>query len=436
MSMKRYEKYKPSGIEWIGEVPEHWGNITLQNSADTFIDGDWIESPDISSDGIRYITTGNIGVLNYKEQGAGYITEETFKKLDCTEVFPGDILISRLNEPIGRSCIIPDLNNRIVTSVDNVIYRPKADVFDKRFVVYQMNCHPYTINANLLARGTTMHRISRSTLGKIKLIFPPIAEQEAIAAYLDARCADIDKVVATQQKRIALLQELKQSEITQAVTRGLNPDARMKDSGVEWIGLVPEHWEIQKIKFSFDIFAGATPKTDKKDYWDGDIVWVTPADYKTEDKYIIEGQRTITKEGYDSCNTQVVPVGSIIFSKRAPIGTVAINKVELCTNQGCLSCVPKGVNSVYYYYVMSIATEFFDLLGSGATFKEISADSFANVKLPCPNLAEQLEIVEYLDRRCGEIDKQIGAVTKQIELLREYKQALITEVVTGKRKVD
>lgn len=434
--MKRYEKYKPSGIEWIGEVPEHWGNITLQNSADTFIDGDWIESPDISSDGIRYITTGNIGVLNYKEQGAGYITEETFKKLDCTEVFPGDILISRLNEPIGRSCIIPDLNNRIVTSVDNVIYRPKADVFDKRFVVYQMNCHPYTINANLLARGTTMHRISRSTLGKIKLIFPPIAEQEAIAAYLDARCADIDKVVATQQKRIALLQELKQSEITQAVTRGLNPDARMKDSGVEWIGLVPEHWEIQKIKFSFDIFAGATPKTDKKDYWDGDIVWVTPADYKTEDKYIIEGQRTITKEGYDSCNTQVVPVGSIIFSKRAPIGTVAINKVELCTNQGCLSCVPKGVNSVYYYYVMSIATEFFDLLGSGATFKEISADSFANVKLPCPNLAEQLEIVEYLDRRCGEIDKQIGAVTKQIELLREYKQALITEVVTGKRKVD
>ena len=128
--MKRYDTYKPSGIDWIGEVPEHWDRITLQNSANTFIDGDWIESPDIAPEGIRYITTGNIGVLNYKEQGNGYITEDTFKRLDCTEVFPGDILISRLNEPIGRSCIIPDLNNRIVTSVDNVIYRPKADVFD------------------------------------------------------------------------------------------------------------------------------------------------------------------------------------------------------------------------------------------------------------------------------------------------------------------
>ena len=267
------------------------------------------------------------------------------------------------------------------------------------------------------------------------MIIPPLAEQEAIAAYLDARCADLDKVVATQEKRIALLKELKQSVITQAVTRGLNPDVKMKDSGVEWIGEVPEHWEVEKIKFCFDVYAGATPKTEVKDYWDGDIVWVTPADYKTEDKYIKGGQRTITKKGYDSCNTQVAPQGSIIFSKRAPIGTVAINEVMLCTNQGCLSCVPKGTNSLFYYYVISIATEYFDLLGSGATFKEISADSFSNVKLPCPPIDEQNAIAEFLDQRCGSIEKQIEAVTKQIELLREYKQSLITEVVTGKRKV-
>ena len=203
-----------------------------------------------------------------------------------------------------------------------------------------------------------------------------------------------------------------------------------KPSGIAWIGEVPEHWDLKKIKFCFDVYAGATPKTENPDNWDGDIVWVTPADYKTEDKFIKGGQRTITKQGYDSCNTQLVPVGSIIFSKRAPIGTVALNDVELCTNQGCLSCVPKGTNSTYYYYVMSISTEWFDLLGSGATFKEISADNFSNVKLPFPPLAEQEAIAAYLDVRCADIDKVVATQQKRIALLQELKQSEITHAVT------
>lgn len=203
-----------------------------------------------------------------------------------------------------------------------------------------------------------------------------------------------------------------------------------KPSGIAWIGEVPEHWDLKKIKFCFDVYAGATPKTENPDNWDGDIVWVTPADYKTEDKFIKGGQRTITKQGYDSCNTQLVPVGSIIFSKRAPIGTVALNDVELCTNQGCLSCVPKGTNSTYYYYVMSISTEWFDLLGSGATFKEISADNFSNVKLPFPPLAEQEAIAAYLDARCADIDKVVTTQQKRIALLQELKQSEITQAVT------
>lgn len=434
MNMKRYDTYKPSGIDWIGEVPEHWDRITLQNSANTFIDGDWIESPDIAPEGIRYITTGNIGVLNYKEQGNGYITEDTFKRLDCTEVFPGDILISRLNEPIGRSCIIPDLNNRIVTSVDNVIYRPKADVFDKRFVVYQMNCYPYTINANLLARGTTMHRISRSTLGKIKLILPPIAEQEAIAAYLDARCADIDKVVATQQKRIALLQELKQSEITQAVTRGLNPDARMKDSGVEWIGMVPEHWEVKKLKFvvscNDDVLNDRTED-------DQIIRYVEISDVNS-----IEGITNSTEYEFKKAPSRARRITKkddvIVSTVRTYLKAIAkVKEDDLIVSTGFAVLRAKNINPSFLAY--STLSELF--LGTvisesvGVSYPAINSSDIINIKLPVPPSDEQVEIAEYLDRRCGEIDKQIGAVTKQIELLREYKQALITEVVTGKRKV-
>lgn len=423
MNMKRYDTYKPSGIDWIGEVPEHWDRITLQNSANTFIDGDWIESPDIASEGIRYITTGNIGVLNYKEQGNGYITEDTFKRLDCTEVFPGDILISRLNEPIGRSCIIPDLNNRIVTSVDNVIYRPKADVFDKRFVVYQMNCYPYTINANLLARGTTMHRISRSTLGKIKLILPPIAEQEAIAAYLDARCADIDKVVATQQKRIALLQELKQSEITQAVTRGLNPDARMKDSGVEWIGMVPEHWE--RCRFKDFITLVTKPSVSETKIGLENIESGTGRFIETDSEF--EGNGV---EFYEN---------DVVYGKLRPY----LQKVWLATFKGNavgdFFVFREKKNSCSHFLKYLLLSDGFTKEADGATvgakMPRVSSDFILTMRYYLPERDEQVDIAEYLDRRCGEIDRQIGAVTRQIELLREYKQALITEVVTGKRKV-
>ena len=135
--------------------------------------------------------------------------------------------------------------------------------------------------------------------------------------------------------------------------------------------------------------------------------------------------------GFDSCSTNMVPTGSIIFSKRAPIGSVAINSADLCTNQGCLSCINKGTSFVkFYYYVMSIATEQYELLGSGTTFKEISAQSFSNFMLPVPSYEDQLAISEYLDMKCAQIDTLIANVQSQIEKLKAYKQSLITEVVT------
>ncbi len=204
----------------------------------------------------------------------------------------------------------------------------------------------------------------------------------------------------------------------------------MKDSVVEWIGEIPASWSMNYIKNLFFTVAGSTPKSERAEYWDGDILWITPADYKTEDMYVSEGKRNITDEGYKSCSTTLVPKGSIIFSKRAPIGTVAINTNELCTNQGCISCVKKEeCNEEYYYYVMSIATEHFELLGSGTTFKEISANSFVNVKLPFPSEEEQRKIAMYLNYQCEEIKSLKVDIQFQISLLEEYKRSVIKETV-------
>lgn len=205
----------------------------------------------------------------------------------------------------------------------------------------------------------------------------------------------------------------------------------MKDSGIEWIGNIPEEWSVTKIKTHYKIGSGTTPKSDIPEYWDGDIVWVTPADFKTDDKYVECGHRNISREGFDASSLIVIPAGNIIFSKRAPIGQVVINAVDLCTNQGCLTLIPVDESdNRYYRYVMSIATEIFELVSGGATFKEISASSFGNVYFPKPQYKEQHKIADYLDSKCAQIDSIIAKQEAIIEKLKEYKLSVITEAVT------
>ena len=189
---------------------------------------------------------------------------------------------------------------------------------------------------------------------------------------------------------------------------------------------------MKKTKYMFSIYAGATPDSKNSDYWDGDIVWITPADYKTTDKYISCGAKSLTKAGYNASNTTIVPAGSIIVSKRAPIGTVSIAEVPLCTNQGCLSCVPNDdVDSSFAYYALSSMSDEMQVLGAGTTFKEISANAFANMKIPYFPLPEQHAIVRYLDAKCVAIDEVIERHKKIIEKLEEYKRSSIIKAVNG-----
>ncbi|WP_347055557.1 restriction endonuclease subunit S [Fusicatenibacter saccharivorans] len=206
----------------------------------------------------------------------------------------------------------------------------------------------------------------------------------------------------------------------------------MKDSGISWINEIPGNWNVEPIKYSYRLIAGATPESTNADFWDGDIKWITPADFKTKDVFVTGGSRNLTIEGYKSCSTSMLPIGSIVFSKRAPIGTVAITADKLCTNQGCLGLVEKNgrVLNKFYFYVISIYGEVFNLYGSGTTFKEISANTFANIKLPMPPIQEQKRIVGFLDAKCAEIDALTADIQTQTDILEQYKSSVITEAVT------
>ena len=220
-----YPAYKPSGIEWLGDVPAHWNTAKIKSLTrpgyKTFVDGDWIESPYITPDGIRLIQTGNIGIGEYKEKGFRYISEETFRSFGCTEIMLGDVLICRLGEPVSRACIAPNLGGRMITSVDVCILK-LSDEVNAQFLVYSMSSRYYLDWVGSLVRGSTRDRVSRSMLGSFSVPFPPLAEQTAIARYLDKATADIDTDIFRAHRQIELLQEYRTRLIADVVTGKLD----------------------------------------------------------------------------------------------------------------------------------------------------------------------------------------------------------------------
>ncbi len=205
-----------------------------------------------------------------------------------------------------------------------------------------------------------------------------------------------------------------------------------KDSGVEWLGEVPEGWEVRPIKGAFDVVGGTTPKSDVPEYWDGNISWVTPADLSNlPSRFIYESGRQITEDGLGSCGTTIVPPGSIVLSVRAPIGSLAIAAREVCTNQGCKALVPTArAHSDFYYFVLEAAREALNILGRGSTFLELSGDQLAAFRVPLPPLPEQAAIAAFLDRETTKIDALVAEQRRLIDLLKEKRQAVISQAVT------
>ena len=437
------ERMKPSGIGWIKDIPSSWEINKVKYLATEpgtlFLDGDWIESDVIEESGIRYLTTGNVGAGFYKEQGCGYISEKTFSELHCLNVYPGDLMISRLNEPIGRACIIPDTESRYVVAVDNVILRPNAN-YNKKFIMYGMNADGYAEHANMIARGATMSRISRSQLGQFWLAFPNIEEQQAIADFLDKESAQIDSIAADLEKQIALLQQYKKSLITETVTKGLDKSVPMKDSGVEWIGEIPEHWEISRVRHLASLCSGATPSKDVLSYWEGNIPWVSSQEVKSD--IIKDTSLHISEEAINSCSTQLMPAGTLVMVVRSGILQhtipVALLGVPATINQDIKAFQFNHLMLPAYfkYYIQGENDALLSvIIKDKTTVESVDNQLLLSLKIMVPPIEEQKAIVAFLNYKCGYIDKILNDKQEQLNLLMQHKKSLIYEYVTGKKRV-
>lgn len=441
MTFPSYPEYQEAGVEWLGDVPEHWRSVPIKYMAlergSLFLDGDWIESKDISSEGIRYITTGNVGEGSYKEQGAGFISEETFHSLGCTDVYEGDVLISRLNNPIGRACVAPNLGGRVVTSVDNVIFRPDSR-FHKKFIVYLFSSEEYFRHTGNLARGATMQRISRGLLGNIRVVTPSFEEQAHIARFLDHETARIDGLIEEQQRLIELLKEKRQAVISQAVTKGLNPTMPMKDSGVEWLGEVPAHWEVKQLKHVVDPNTSITYGiVQAGPEFEGGIPYIRTSDMSGEE-LPVSGYPLTSPDIDESYARSRVRPGDIVMSIRASVGKCLpvpdeLKVANLTQGTAKISAGKDITRNFLLAFLNAGATQnYFDLMAKGATFKEITLDALRRTPVLLPPVNEQIYIDQLVAKHTGLLDEICKQAIQSVSLLKERRSALISAAVTGK----
>lgn len=421
---------KDSGIDWIGKIPDEW---KIEKGKRIFAQrnerGNKINLELLSP-------TQKYGVIpqTLYEELTTYSAVKLKEGTDLSQlktVHKGDYCISLRSFQGGFEY---SKYEGVVSPAYQIFYAIKN--IDECYYKYLFKDQTFIAKMNSFTMSLRDGKnIAFSDFGNTYIPLPPLPEQTKIARFLDKKCAQIDSIIEESKKSIEEYKSWKQSMIFEAVT-GKNLSCKKKDSGIEWLGEIPEEWEARALKTIFRIFSGTTPKSDIIEYWDGDVNWVTPADFKTEDVYVENGKRNISENGFSDCSLELIPINSLIFSKRAPIGKVCINRNEMCTNQGCLACVKKiNLSIKFFYYLLSSLTEYFEVLGSGTTFKEISLTSFSDFKVLFPPLSEQESIAKFLDAKCAQIDSLISEKQSLIKDLAEYKKSLIFEAVTGKRRV-
>lgn len=404
----RYDKYKDSGIAWIGEIPEHWkvkkGKNLFKKEERPVRDNDEI---------VTCFRDGEV-TLRSNRRIDGFTN--AMKEVGYQGVRRGDLVIHNMDAFAGAIGVSDsDGKSTPVYSVCTPKNNVEANVY---YYAYLLRSYALGGVIQSLAKGIR----ERSTdfrykeFGDLYYQQPPIEEQQSIASYLDQKCGEIDKLITLQEEMITKLQSYKQSVITEAVTKGLDKNVPLKDSGIEWIGEIPEHWSVVKIKYLAKIKSGDS---------------VSSNEIMQEGIYEVYGGNGLmgfcNKKNVDGVNIIIGRVGALCGNVRL------ISESKFITDNALiLNCFDNALYS--YMYIMLKAANLNNLNTSNAQ-PLITGSKVLNVSLPIPPLSEQQSIADYLDQKCSEIDELISIKQQKIEKLKDYKKSLIFECVTGKRKV-
>ena len=351
-----------------------------------FTDGDWIESKDQSDRSIRLIQTGNIGngEFLYKNDKAKYISEDTFRRLNCTEVFPNDVLISRLPEPVGRGCIIPDIGERMITAVDCTVCRINESLIDRKYFCYFLESNAYKIQLEQHVTGTTRKRISRKNLSSVEINLPEQAKQKEIVYKLDR----VKKIIQNYNRELDLLDEAVRARFVE-MFGGIN------DSKV---------YSYKELNEITNIISGGTPKRDNLEYWEnGTIPWVKTTELKNN--IITYVEEHITQKGLSESSAKLVPQGTVLvamYGQGKTRGMTAYLNVEASTNQACACILPsENINSIYLWKYLEFSYSKLRSLAKGAGQPNLNVNMIKEFTILVPPLNLQEEYASFVQ----EVDK-------------------------------
>ena len=434
---ERYPEYTDSGVEWLGDIPAHWevrrlgavGRIT-KCSGDT-------KAHDVP-EGIPCVRYGDL----YTHHDSSITRSRAFVSTEHAAAYStiryGDLLFAASGETIdeiGKSSVNL-MRGQALCGGDIILLRPAIPV-EARFLGYTTNAPYMTHQKSRLGRGMTILHIYGQQLKNATMLLPPFPEQHAIADFLDRETARIDALVAQQRELIKLLQEKRIALISHAVTKGLDPEAAMKDSGVGWLGAIPAHWEAKRTKFAATLRSGHTPSRQKAEYWKGcTIPWFGLADvWQIRDgqvEYVQETAEKISEIGLANSAARLLPEGTVILSRTASVGFSAILGVDMATTQDFVNwvCGP-FLRPEYLLYVFRAMGSEFQRLTMGSTHQTIYMHDVSSFSTPVPPVSEQDQMVACVREETARIDTMIAKVNKAIEHLTEYRTALISAAVTG-----
>ena len=299
--------------------------------------------------------------------------------------------------------------------------------------MYCLLSEPYVRWINVFTYGAKMPRVSPDQVGISSMPLPPLAEQRGIAAFLDRETGKIDGLVARKERLVGLLQEKRAALISRAVTRGLDPDAPMKDSGVEWLGEIPAHWEVKKVTRLFSIGSGTTPPTSNSEYYGGEIPWITTSELR--ESVVTSTEKTIHDETLRLFPVLAVyPAGSAAVAMYgATIGRLGILGIPATVNQAC--CVfsePNGIDAWFWFYWLQCRRHYLISMSYGGGQPNLSQEILKSIRVPIPSLDEQRSIAAFLDCETAELDALVTKIHEAIERLKELRAALISAAVTGR----
>ena len=414
---------KNSGIEWIGEIPETWelGRIgqLYSERREKVSDRDYVP--------LSVTMQGIVPQLSTAAKTDAHDDRKLVRK--------GDFAINSRSDRRGSCGISPQDGS---VSLINLILAPRtsmnADYYNWLFHTTLFADEFYSWGHGIVADLWTTRW---QEMKNIAIPVPPLAEQKRIAAYLDEKCGEIDELIDVEQQMICDLESYRQAVITEAVTHGLNPDVPSKDSGNDWIGYIPEHWETIPVQHFFEFRNGYTPSKANASFWtNGIIPWFRMEDIRKSGRYLKESLQYITPEAMNNGGT--FEAGSFILAIcTASIGEHALLIADSLANQQFTNLkirksLSYRIETKYIFYYMFILGRFCKDTSIVTTFPYADITRVKNFIVPTPPLTEQQEIAAYIDKKCAEIDELIKVKQEKIETLKQYRQSLIFEAVTGK----